>query len=79
LPACRTGRATIGWYGDMDMVPHLVSVLRGGPLDVEVRFGEPLPFDAGSERKAVTRQAEDQVRAMMSEGLTGRRPGICIQ
>jgi 1-acyl-sn-glycerol-3-phosphate acyltransferase len=72
LPTGRTGRAQIGWYGDMDMLPHLVGVLRGGPLDVEVRFGAPLAFDAGSERKTVTRAAEDQVRTMLAAGLTGR-------
>ncbi len=59
LPTGRMGRALIGWYGDMEMLPHLASVLRGGPLDVEVRFGSPLAFDAGSDRKGVTRLAED--------------------
>ncbi len=73
LPTGRMGRAHIGWYGDMEMVPHLVGILRGGPLDVEIRFGDALAFDAGSERKTVTKAAEDQVRALMAEGLTGRK------
>jgi lyso-ornithine lipid O-acyltransferase len=77
LPTGRTGRAHIGWYGDMEMVPHLIRILRGGPLDVEVRFGEPLAFDAGTERKTVTKAAEDQVRAMMAAGLNGRS-GVAV-
>jgi 1-acyl-sn-glycerol-3-phosphate acyltransferase len=73
LPTGRMGRARIGWYGDMDMLPHLAGVLRGGPIDVELRFGEPLAFDRGSERKAATRQAEAEVRRMLAEALTGRK------
>jgi lyso-ornithine lipid O-acyltransferase len=75
IPTGRMGRARIGWYGDMEMVPHLAAILRGGTLDVEVRFGAPVAFDQGSDRKGATKQAEDQVRVMLAEGLTGRRAG----
>jgi lyso-ornithine lipid O-acyltransferase len=74
LPTGRMGRARIGWYGDMEMVPHLVAILRGGTLDMDVRFGQPIDFDQGTDRKGATKEAEDQVRAMLAEGLTGRRP-----
>jgi 1-acyl-sn-glycerol-3-phosphate acyltransferase len=74
LPTGRIGRARIGWYGDMEMVPHLVGILRGGPLDVTLSFGMPLAFDHGTDRKALTRAAEEQVRIMLAEGLTGRKP-----
>jgi 1-acyl-sn-glycerol-3-phosphate acyltransferase len=73
LPTGRMGRAQIGWYGDMEMVPHLAGILRGGTLDVEVRFGEAIAFDAGADRKGMTKLAEDQVRALMAEALSGRR------
>ncbi len=74
LPTGRMGRARIGWYGDMEMLPHLAGILRGGPLDVTLRFGEPIAFDQAADRKQVTKQAEDQVRRMLGEALTGRRP-----
>ncbi len=74
LPTGRIGRARIGWYGDMEMVPHLVGILRGGPLDVTLSFGTPLAFDHGTDRKTLTRAAEEQVRIMLAEGLTGRKP-----
>lgn len=76
LPTGRMGRARIGWYGDMELAPHLAGILRGGPLDVTVSFGEPIAFDEGADRKALTRQAEEQVRAMLALGLTGRRPAV---
>jgi 1-acyl-sn-glycerol-3-phosphate acyltransferase len=76
LPTGRMGRARIGWYGDMEMLPHLAEILRGGTLDVEVRFGEPLAFDQGSDRKAATRTAEERVRRMLAEALTGRGPAL---
>ena len=74
VPTGRAGRARIGWYGDMEMAPHLVGILRGGPLDVTLRFGAPLAFDRGADRKSLTRAAEEQVRLMLAEGLTGRKP-----
>jgi hypothetical protein len=36
----------------------MAGILRGGPLDVTVSFGEPIAFDEGADRKALTRQAE---------------------
>jgi lyso-ornithine lipid O-acyltransferase len=73
LPTGRMGRTRIGWYGDMDMLPHLKGILRGGSLDVTVRFGTPLAYDAGTDRKALTKVAEQDVRRMMTGELTGRR------
>ncbi len=74
LPTGRMGRARIGWYGDMEMLPHLAGILRGGTLDMTLRFGDAIAFDHATDRKLVTKLAEDQVRAMLSEGLTGRKP-----
>jgi lyso-ornithine lipid O-acyltransferase len=76
IPTGRMGRARIGWYGDIEMLPHLVSILRGGTLDVTLQFGEAISFDQDADRKALTRQAEAQVRAMLAEGLTGRKVAV---
>ncbi len=38
-------------------------------------FGEPVAADAASDRKAMTRQLEGAVRAMMAAALNGRPPG----
>ena len=42
---------------------------------VELQFGEPAEFGAGSDRKLVTRRMEGEVRRMMSTALRdARRP-----
>ena len=63
LPVTRRERPEIAWYGDMDLVPHLAGVARAAaPFDVRVTWGEPIPFDAASDRKRATAQAEAAVR-----------------
>ncbi len=74
LPTGRMGRARIGWYGDMEIAGHILSVLRGGALDVTIRFGEVMTDDGVANRKVLTRNAEQTVRLMLAEGLTGRKP-----
>jgi 1-acyl-sn-glycerol-3-phosphate acyltransferase len=69
MPMGRQHRVVASWIGDADLVPHLKEVLREGAMDVEVQFGEPLEFRAGSDRKQVTRRVEERVRAMMIEAL----------
>lgn len=66
LPLCRFGRPRLAWYGDMTILPHIWNVLKGGALDVTVAFGEPIAVGPGTDRKAVARQAEVQVRAMVA-------------
>lgn len=62
LPVTRRERPEIAWYGDMDLAPHLAAFFRDGPLDVEIRWGEPIAFDAGSDRKQATVLAERAVK-----------------
>ena len=69
LPLGRTGRPRLAWYGDMDLAPHLMEVLRRGAVDVELHFGAPLD---GTNRKAATLSAEKAARAMLAGALTGR-------
>jgi lyso-ornithine lipid O-acyltransferase len=73
IPTGRMGRARIGWYGDMDMLPHLKGILRGGALDVTIRFAPALVDDGVVHRKQLTKDAENAVRIMLAEGLTGRK------
>ena len=75
MPMGRLHRPLATWIGDSDLVPHLLSILREGAIDVEVRFGAPVEFNAQSNRKAVTRQMEDIVRKMVATSLRDtRRP-----
>lgn len=72
LPLTRAQRPDLCWYGDMDLLPHLAGVLTGGAIDVVVHWGEPIPFDADSDRKHATRDAWMQVRRIVSATNAGR-------
>jgi 1-acyl-sn-glycerol-3-phosphate acyltransferase len=75
MPMGRLHRPLATWIGDSDLVPHLLSILREGAIDVEVRFGAPVEFNAQSSRKAVTQQMEGIVRQMVAASLHDtRRP-----
>ena len=71
LPLGRSGRPFAAWPGDVELMPHLTAVLKEGALDVEVSFGDPIAFTRDSDRKAVARQAETAVAAMLAASLRG--------
>jgi len=67
----RRERTRYAWIGDQPLWPHLAMLLKGGAVDVELRFGEPIrPSEAGS-RKMLAARAESEVRALAasSRGL----------
>lgn len=72
LPMGRVHRAKAAWFGDMDLAPHLLEVLRHGAIDVVMTFGPPLTIDAGHDRKSVTRESEAIVRRQLVDSLSGR-------
>lgn len=72
LPMGRFGRPHVAWYGDMDMFTHLWKVLRRPHIDVDVGFGEPLPFDGTFHRKEAARTLEEAVRRMTAAAVSGR-------
>jgi 1-acyl-sn-glycerol-3-phosphate acyltransferase len=74
LPVSRRERPDICWYGDMDLVPHLVGVLQGGPIDVSVEWGEPIQFDAHTDRKRASITARETVRAALSKANRQHQP-----
>ena len=71
LPMGRENRPLFAWYGDMEMVPHLWEALLAGPLDVEVRFHEPLSLDR-MDRKTLAAKAQEIVQTGQAEALAGR-------
>jgi len=74
VPLGRRHRPIAAWIGDEDLMPHLKVLLAEGALDVEVHFGEPVPFSKGSNRKETSRLMESQVRAMMQAALAAPLP-----
>ena len=72
LPFTRREMPAVAWYGDMDLAPHLAALVRGGPIDVTVVWGEPVRFDRSVDRKEATARAEGIVRRGLE---TAKRDG----
>jgi 1-acyl-sn-glycerol-3-phosphate acyltransferase len=72
LPMGRQHRLLAAWYGDLDLFPHLRTVVQHGALDAVVSWGEPIAFDANSDRKAFARTLETEVRRLTTAALRGR-------
>ena len=65
LPVSRNDRSLIAWIKSKSVKQNITEILTGGVKDVTVAFGEPHVLTEGSNRKVVTKQAEDQVRRML--------------
>lgn len=72
LPVTRVERPDLAWYGDTELTPHVAAFLAHGPVDVEVAFGEPIAFEAGSDRKRAASLAEARVRRLVRAANSGR-------
>jgi 1-acyl-sn-glycerol-3-phosphate acyltransferase len=68
----RQRRSLAAWYGDLDFMPHIRTLIEKTALDAVVSFGTPLPADPGLARKEMTHQLEQATRRMMAETLRGR-------
>lgn len=72
LPMGRKHRARFSWAGGEGLWPSLRRFLHERAVDVELRFGEPVEFNAASKRKDVAKVVEASVREMFAEALAGR-------
>ncbi len=64
LPIGRGGQVHTAWYGDMELVPHLIHLVRIGAIEVEVRFGMARIYPANADRKQIAAELEQDVRAL---------------
>jgi 1-acyl-sn-glycerol-3-phosphate acyltransferase len=71
LPMGRALRNRVAWYGDIELIPHLLQVLAHGAVDVTVSWGAAVAYDRGADRKAITRISEQSVRRMTTAALRG--------
>jgi 1-acyl-sn-glycerol-3-phosphate acyltransferase len=72
LPLSRNERRAVAWYGGAALWPHLLEVLRRGALDVVVTWGEPVAYDADSDRKQIAVELEAAVRRATAAARRGR-------
>jgi 1-acyl-sn-glycerol-3-phosphate acyltransferase len=71
IPLGRADRPMVGWYGDMEMTSHAWELLKAGPLDVTIRVGPPVPLSCFTDRKALARHSEAEVREHVVRILRG--------
>jgi 1-acyl-sn-glycerol-3-phosphate acyltransferase len=69
LPMGRALRHRVAWYGDVELIPHLIDVLAAGAIDVTVSWGEAVAYGVDADRKAITRDSEKSVRRMTAAAL----------
>lgn len=65
LPVSRNERSLIAWIKSKSVGDNIREILSGGVKEVTLAFGTPMPLEAGSDRKSVTKAAEQQVRRML--------------
>lgn len=68
----RYHRPIVAWPGDIEMVPHLFGILKEGAFEIDVDFGEMIPYDASGNRKALSREVERRIRTMLGDRLRAR-------
>ena len=73
LPMDRETRPLYAWYGDMDLLPHMWEMLKGGVVTVVVQFHPVTTItEAGGNRRALAGFCESVVREGHSAALAGR-------
>jgi 1-acyl-sn-glycerol-3-phosphate acyltransferase len=72
LPFGRVERRTLAWYGGIDLWPHLMNVLRRGAIDVILTWGEPVAYDAETDRKQIAVAMETTVRRNAAAARRGQ-------
>jgi lyso-ornithine lipid O-acyltransferase len=72
IPMGRQHRPLVAWYGDLDFMPHIRDFIARGVVDAVVSYAEPMPADAGADRKAMAKDLERTVRRITTATLRGR-------
>ncbi|MGL4496004.1 MAG: lysophospholipid acyltransferase family protein [Beijerinckiaceae bacterium] len=76
LPLSRRDLPDIAWHGDMELAPHLMARLRGGPVEARLHWGAHHALGPHHDRKAATRAIEQEVRETYAALRQGRTPPI---
>jgi 1-acyl-sn-glycerol-3-phosphate acyltransferase len=74
IPLGRHLRPRAAWYGKMKLVPHIGAIARAGAIDVAVTWGEPIAYNAETDRKVLAKDLETAIRAATVTALRGKPP-----
>ncbi|MGP1394074.1 MAG: lysophospholipid acyltransferase family protein [Inquilinaceae bacterium] len=72
IPLGRRLRSVYAWYGDMDMLSHLWSMIGLGRLTVVVHFHAPVTLAAAGTRKALADRCWHAVAGGVADANAGR-------
>lgn len=72
IPMGRQHRPLVAWYGDLDFLPHIRTLIARGAVDAVITYAEPLKVGRDIDRKAMTRRLEDTVRRLAIPTLAGK-------
>jgi 1-acyl-sn-glycerol-3-phosphate acyltransferase len=65
LPVSRNERSGISGMNARGFKAVVAGILGSGVKDITIAFGAPIPMSAETDRKQITKLAEDQVRRML--------------
>lgn len=66
MPLGRYHQTYASWPGDIELIPHLTGFVLQGAFDVDVSFGDPIPFTGETKRKLVADETFAAVRQRFS-------------
>jgi len=78
VPMGRLYRPFFAWYGDMEMAPHLWTLLGFGIATVSVEFHEPVLASAFPSRKALAAHCRTVIAEGVSRALSGREQAVAV-
>ena len=67
----RYHRSVIAWPGTIGLIPSLFALMKVGAIDVDVSFGEAVPFHRGDNRKVLSARTTASLRDMLNFSLRG--------
>jgi 1-acyl-sn-glycerol-3-phosphate acyltransferase len=76
VPMGRLYRPFFAWYGDMEMAPHLWTLLGFGIATVSVEFHEPVLASAFPSRKALATHCRNVIADGVARALSGRERSV---
>ncbi|MDO1580822.1 lysophospholipid acyltransferase family protein [Rhizobium oryzicola] len=74
MPMGRYHRPIAAWPGDVQLVPHLMGVLKAEALEVDVDFGEVVEFRKETNRKVAAATVVSRMRQMLRNRLRPPNP-----
>ena len=72
LPLSRAERPHVSWPGEIGLGESILPLVRTGALDVHVKLGAPVLFDANTHSKSVAAATRGTIEAMLDPSQGGR-------